>query len=74
MLGTEPGAAGSGSKYANHCVMLPPTYHVWKRQAKSKQRLSRDSASMFDAGFALHLLPDVNWLDDLQLCREVPLP
>ena len=23
MLGIEPGAAGSGSKYANHCAMLP---------------------------------------------------
>ena len=25
MLGFEPGAAGSGSKYVNHCAMLPPT-------------------------------------------------
>ena len=24
MQGFEPGAAGSGSKYANHCAKLPP--------------------------------------------------
>ena len=24
MLRFKPGAAGSGSKYANHCAMLPP--------------------------------------------------
>ena len=26
MLRIEPGAAGSGSKYANHCAMLPPNH------------------------------------------------
>ena len=28
MLGTEPGAAVSGSKYANHCAMLPLSYSL----------------------------------------------
>ena len=26
MLGIKPGAAGSGSKYSNHCAILPPNF------------------------------------------------
>ena len=31
-MGIEPGAAGSGSKYASHCAMLPPATPLQRQE------------------------------------------
>ena len=40
-----PGAAGSGSKYANHCAMLPPTGRELKKTMKKVQATNLDKGN-----------------------------
>ena len=40
-----PGAAGSGSKNANHCAMLPPTDRELKKTMKKVQARNLDKGN-----------------------------
>ena len=65
MVGIEPGAAGSGSKYANHCALPPPCFSktfslngfTLTRCAKIKKILderARENGDEVDAGTVEH--------------------
>ena len=49
-----PGAAGSGSKYANHCAMLLPTGRELKKTMKKVQATNLDKGNSDNGNSWMH--------------------
>ena len=62
MLGIVPGAAGSSSKHANHCAMLPPQHLMFEQFENT-----------LDYARILSHVESKSHLDSVDLCVDLPL-